>query len=90
MPVRICLLPPSIIMPDGVTEGLGVPLLEAQASGLPVIASNVGGIPEGVSNGQTGFLIRPGETSVLAEKILELLHDEGLRQRMGSEGIRKR
>ena len=78
---------PSIVMPDGITEGLGVPLLEAEASGLPVIASNVGGIPEAVVDGQTGFLIKPKDPEILAEKILQLLHDEGLRQKMGNMGV---
>ncbi len=77
---------PSIVMPDGVTEGLGVTLLEAEASCLPVVASNVGGIPEAVKDGSTGILVHPGEPPEIADAIVSLLIDERKRQRMGDAG----
>lgn len=80
---------PSIITQNGVTEGLGVPLLEAQAYGLPVIASNVGGIPDAVEDDKTGFLVKPNNSEILAEKILKLLNDNELYNRMSGKGSEK-
>lgn len=80
---------PSIIMPDGITEGLGVPLLEAQASSLPVVASNVGGIPESVEDGRTGTLVPHSDSAALAEAILKLLADRDLRESYGGRGRTK-
>lgn len=80
---------PSIVEPDGVTEGLGVTSLEAAASSLPVVASRVGGIPETVDDGATGYLVEPQDVQELASKIVHLLQDDGLRQRMGANGRNK-
>ena len=54
-------------------EGLGVSLMEAQAAGLLVLASNVGGIPEVIEDGENGFLVNPKDSKVLAEKIIDIL-----------------
>jgi len=54
------------------SEGLGVSLLEAACCGLPLIASNVGGIPEIVHDGATGFLVPPADSSALAAKLAYL------------------
>ena len=80
---------PSIVERDGVTEGLGVTSLEAAASSLPVVASRVGGIPETVDDGVTGYLVEPGDVQGLASKIICLLQDEELRTRMGASGRKK-
>jgi glycosyltransferase involved in cell wall biosynthesis len=80
---------PSVLLADGVTEGLGVPLLEAEASGLPIVATNVGGIPDAVENGQQGFLVQPADAKALADRILHLSTDAELRQRMGLSGLTK-
>jgi glycosyltransferase involved in cell wall biosynthesis len=80
---------PSIVLPDGVTEGLGVPLLEAEASGLPIVATNVGGIPDAVEDGRQGFLVQSGDSKELAERILHLIGDAELRQKMGVSGQNK-
>jgi glycosyltransferase involved in cell wall biosynthesis len=64
-------------------EAAGLVNLEAQASGLPVIASDIGGIPEYVSEGKTGFLFPPGDAAELANRVCRLLTDPGLQQRFG-------
>jgi len=64
------------IMPS-LAEGLGTSLLDAMAVGVPVIASNVGGIPEVVDNELTGFLVPPCEPSALAQAIIRLLKNHG-------------
>jgi glycosyltransferase involved in cell wall biosynthesis len=69
-----------------VAEGLGIAALEAMAAGLPVVASNVGGLPEVVDHGRTGWLVPPGDPDALAARIAELLSDRDLRLRMGHEG----
>lgn len=67
-------------------EGLPIALLEAMAAGLPVVATSVGGTPEVVVDGVTGLLVPPRDPDALAEAILTLLRDPGLRQRMGQAG----
>jgi glycosyltransferase involved in cell wall biosynthesis len=58
-------------------------LLEAMAGGLPVVATRVGGIPEIVTDGETGFLVAPGDTASLADGIDRLLADRERMRRMG-------
>ena len=67
-------------------EGMPNAILEAMAAGLPVVATDVGGTPEVVQDGQTGFLVPPGEYEALAISICKLLEDPDLRCRMGKEG----
>ena len=59
---------------------------EALATARPVIASNVGGIPEIVSEGATGYLIPPENHSALADRIVELLGRPEVRREMGARG----
>ena len=66
---------PSIKDREGDTEALGVVILEAAASGTPIVATNVGGIPDIVINGQTGLLAGPANPGALAEGILRLHND---------------
>ncbi|HOJ20800.1 MAG TPA: glycosyltransferase, partial [Armatimonadota bacterium] len=61
-------------------------ILEAMASGLPVVASRVGAIPELVVEGETGFLVPPGDADALAQAVNLLLDESGLRERMGRAG----
>ena len=68
------------------SEGLGVVILEAMACGRPVVATRVGGIPEIVEDGRTGFLVAPQQPDQLAERINLLLDDPDLSHRMGLEG----
>lgn len=79
---------PSVIDTRGNTEGLGMTLLEALACGTPCIGSRVGGIPDTIIDGKTGFLVEPARPDQLAEKILMLLRDKDLRTDMGRDGRR--
>jgi len=64
------------------SEGLGLVCIESLAVGTPVVASSVGGIPEIVRDGVDGFLVPPGATAALAEKLARLLTDCALREQM--------
>lgn len=75
-----------------------LPYLEATQSGVipiaytfgkPVIATAVGGLPEQVDHGQTGFLVPPRNEHVLADKIIQLLQDKALRHQLGANGKHK-
>jgi glycosyltransferase involved in cell wall biosynthesis len=66
-----------------VPELLGLGLLEAMASGTPVVASRVGGVPEIVQHGHTGYLVEPGSTADLREHLSKLLGDPRLARRQG-------
>lgn len=74
-----------MVMPSN-KESFGVAALEACASGVPVIASNVGGIPEIIEDGRNGILIEPGDEKALTEAIVKLSGDPALRQQMGEAG----
>jgi len=73
-----------IFLITSISDGTPVSLLEAMASGLPCIATNVGGIPEWIENKKTGILIPPKSPEQVAEAILLLAADPALRSRMGS------
>jgi glycosyltransferase involved in cell wall biosynthesis len=66
-----------------VSELLGLVVLEAMASGTPVICSRLGGLPEIVEHGVTGFLVAPGDVGELRERLTQVLGDRGLRERLG-------
>ena len=70
------------------TQGDCLPMVlsEAMAAGLPVISTRVAGIPELVSDGQSGLLIRPGDWQGLAEALETLIQNPGLRLEMGERG----
>jgi glycosyltransferase involved in cell wall biosynthesis len=61
-------------------------VLEAMASGLPVVATNVGGIPEQVEDGNSGFLVPPGDTLAMAERLGKLISDPSACEEMGDYG----
>jgi glycosyltransferase involved in cell wall biosynthesis len=69
-----------------IQEGQGIVLLEAQASGKPVVAFDVGGVNEAVQNKQTGLLVKRGSSDELADALLKLLSDKSLREKMGAAG----
>ncbi|WEV28273.1 glycosyltransferase family 4 protein [Streptomyces sp. 71268] len=67
-------------------EGLGIVYLEASATGLPVVAGDSGGAPDAVLDGETGWVVRGGSVEESADRIIALLGDPELRQRMGERG----
>lgn len=79
---------PSVTASDGDKEGLGLVLLEAMASGLPVIGSNSGGIPEIVKNNYNGFITQERDVQDIANKINYLLCNDEERERIVQNGIR--
>ncbi len=64
-------------------EGLGLSVMEAQAAGLPVVASKVGGLPSLIEDGRTGLLVPPENANLLAEAILLLLRNRPKAKEMG-------
>lgn len=77
----------SVVDPDtGDEEGLPVVILEAMASGVPVVSTRHGGIPEAVAHGETGFLVSEHDVESMAEHILMLSKDEHLRLAFGHSG----
>lgn len=68
------------------TESFGIVNLEAMASGLPIVASNFGGIPDVVKDGENGLLIPPNDYISIANAILDLLTNEEKRKKMGING----
>ena len=79
----------SVFVFPSLEESFGIVLAEAEASGKPVIASNIGGIPDVVDDNKTGFLIRGNNVDDFAEKILILLNNKNLRHKMGTAGKEK-
>jgi glycosyltransferase involved in cell wall biosynthesis len=76
---------------DNGAEGFGIVLLEAMACGVPIIASDTGGITEVLDNGGCGALVEPGNAAVLAEAMARLHGDQPLRRRLsvlGRERVR--
>ena len=69
-------------------EAQGISLLEAMARRIPVVASDVGGIPEVVTDGVDGLLVPPEDAAALAAAIIRLLRDPDLRRRLGEAGFR--
>lgn len=80
MPVFDMLVLPSL------NEGMGRVLVEAMAAGKPVVASSVGGIPDLVRHGETGYLVPPADEKALADGIKKLLDDPGKAWEMGQHG----
>jgi glycosyltransferase involved in cell wall biosynthesis len=68
------------------SEGLSLTLLEAEAAALPIVATRVGGNPEVVHDGDTGFLVPSGDEAALGSALARLLQDRGLRARLGARG----
>ncbi len=69
-----------------ISELLGLSVLEAMASGTPVVASRLDALPEVVRDGETGFLVTPGDVDELRHRVAQLLGDRALAARMGQRG----
>jgi glycosyltransferase involved in cell wall biosynthesis len=78
-----------VVLPSIAKEGLGLVLVEAALLKIPTIGSNAPGIDEAVQDGVSGFLVPPGNTENLAEKIVELLENPLLRKLMGEAGMKR-
>ena len=75
----------ALVLPSS-NEGTPVSAIEALAAGRPVVATRVGGVPDVVQEGQDGFLVDPGATDDLADRLARLARDPALRERMGGAG----
>jgi glycosyltransferase involved in cell wall biosynthesis len=69
---------PSVTAANGDAEGFGIVLLEAQASGVPVVTSAMGGASEGINEGVTGFAFRERDVDTLAARLVELLTNDAI------------
>jgi glycosyltransferase involved in cell wall biosynthesis len=74
----------AFVLPS-LSEGLSLALLEAMASGKPVVATRVGGNPELIDHGRTGFLVQPEDARDLAANLVKLLSDPGMMQEFGRQ-----
>jgi len=74
---------------SSLTEGISLTLLEAMAAGRPIVATNVGGNPEVIIDGVTGFLIPPKEPQNMSEAIAKILQNPELAKQMGEAGRRR-
>jgi glycosyltransferase involved in cell wall biosynthesis len=67
-------------------ENLPVSVLEGMAASLPVVGTPVAGTPEAILDGQTGFMVEPGDREALTDRLIRLLLDPRLRAQMGAAG----
>lgn len=86
LPTAHCYCQPSVITPSGKMEGIPVAIMEAMASGLPVVATGISGIPELVAHGETGLLVPPGEPAALAAALAALARDPAAAHALGRRG----
>ena len=78
-----------VVLPSVCNEPCALPLFEAMAASVPVVASSGGGTPEIIVDGKTGLLVERGDASALAEAVLSLISDESLRKTMGEAGQKR-
>lgn len=76
-----------ILVLPSYAEGLPMSVIEAMGRGLPVVTTDVGGIPEAVTDGENGFIIKPGDIGGLADKLGSLVKDPALREKMGRRSL---
>jgi phosphatidylinositol alpha-1,6-mannosyltransferase len=83
---NVYIMPSREIAASGDTEGFGITFLEANACEKPVIGGKSGGVSEAIVNGETGFLVDPVDTAMIAEKAIMLLNDQTLAKKLGRQG----
>jgi glycosyltransferase involved in cell wall biosynthesis len=71
------------------SESFGIVNIEAMASGLPIVTTNVGGLPEIVINGENGFVVEPKNPEAIAEKVILILNDENLKKKISENNQKK-
>lgn len=79
-------LAPSVTARNGDIEGIPVAIMEAMATGIPVVSTRHSGIPELVDDATAGFLVAEGDVPALTDRLSQLIADPALRARMGAEG----
>lgn len=85
---RILAASDALVLPS-FREGTPRVITEAMASGLPVVATDIAGIPEQIEHGENGFLIPTGDAEALADRLNQLLTDSQLREQMGERGLER-
>jgi colanic acid/amylovoran biosynthesis glycosyltransferase len=80
---------PSLIDPDGGMDNLPTVIMEAMATGLPVVSTKIGGIPEMVLENETGFLVQPGDAPAMADAIETVISDCSSATRLGHSGYER-
>ena len=83
------LVMPSVVSPTGETDGLPTVVIEALASGLPVVGTETAAIPEIIQDGVNGFLVATNAPEPLADQVQVLLEHPDLREQFGCEGRRR-
>lgn len=76
----------AVIIQKSIREGFGLTVTEALWKGKPVVASNVGGIPLQIKDGENGFLLEPDDIKGFSNRIIEILQNPGLSEEMGRKG----
>ena len=80
---------PSVMDPDGGMDNLPTVIMEAMATGLPVVSTNIGGIPEMIIDNETGFLVQPGDAAAIADAIETVINDSSSAARLGHSGYER-
>jgi glycosyltransferase involved in cell wall biosynthesis len=78
-----------ILVLPSINEGMPMVILEAMSASKPVVATNVGGIPEMIVDGKTGYLVPPCDVNRLAEAVIRLLNDPEKLKDFGNEGLKR-
>jgi glycosyltransferase involved in cell wall biosynthesis len=86
---RILASSDALVLPSTSNECLPYAILEAMGHGLPVVSTDVAGIPEEVADGETGRVVPPADDAALAEAIADVLRDRDRARAMGAAGRRR-
>jgi glycosyltransferase involved in cell wall biosynthesis len=78
-----------VIDTDGGMDNLPTVIMEAMATGLPVVSTNIGGIPEMIVENETGVLVQPGDTAAIADAIETVINDRSSAAKLGHSGYER-